>query len=127
MHADHVTGSGLLKKYCSVKSVVSEASKGMADIKIKDGTLFCFYLSCLAFFLNKLRLLSFLIIGDVIRFGSEVLNCLSTPGHTNGCFSFVNHRAKLVFTGDALMIRTCGRTDFQQGKHKLFQVRSLMW
>lgn len=40
---------------------------------------------------------------------------LSTPGHTNGCMSFVCHKAKIVFTGDALLIRGCGRTDFQNG------------
>jgi glyoxylase-like metal-dependent hydrolase (beta-lactamase superfamily II) len=36
-----------------------------------------------------------------------------TPGHTNGCVSYV--MADRVFTGDALLINGCGRTDFQQG------------
>ena len=35
--------------------------------------------------------------------------------HTNGCVSFVPDDGSMVFTGDALMIRGCGRTDFQQG------------
>lgn len=40
-------------------------------------------------------------------------------GHTDGCVSIVCHSAKCVFTGDALLIRGCGRTDFQQGDAKL--------
>lgn len=36
-------------------------------------------------------------------------------GHTNGCFTYVMHSARCAFTGDALLIRGCGRTDFQQG------------
>ena len=38
----------------------------------------------------------------------------ATPGHTNGCVSYVLPGCA-VFTGDALLIRGCGRTDFQQG------------
>jgi len=90
VHADHVTGSGKFKTLLnSVKSVISYDSKAKADIHIKGG--------------------------DRIKFGNEELLALSTPGHTNGCMSFVSHKAKIVFTGDALLIRGCGRTDFQQG------------
>ncbi len=90
VHADHITGSGLLKRRLDgVKTMISAASQGQADIYLKEG--------------------------DRIEFGAEHLACLATPGHTNGCMSFVNHRAKLVFTGDALLVRGCGRTDFQQG------------
>jgi heme exporter protein C len=39
----------------------------------------------------------------------------ATPGHTNGCLSFVLDDERRAFTGDALLIRGCGRTDFQQG------------
>ena len=42
-----------------------------------------------------------------------------TPGHTNGCMSFVCHASRSVFTGDALLIRGCGRTDFQGGNPEL--------
>eukprot|EP01083_Nonionella_stella_P244119 850032_1 len=45
------------------------------------------------------------------------LSCLHTPGHTPGCYSFFfddeNH--PMVFTGDAMLIRKCGRTDFPNG------------
>ena len=55
----------------------------------------------------------------VVQFGPFKLQARSTPGHTNGCMSFVLSRndepAKMVFTGDALLIRSCGRTDFQEG------------
>jgi hypothetical protein len=33
-----------------------------------------------------------------------------------GCMTFVDHDARMAFTGDSLLIRACGRTDFQQGR-----------
>ena len=51
--------------------------------------------------------------GDKIEFGSMVLEVRATPGHTNGCVSYVC--GGMVFTGDTLMVRGCGRTDFQEG------------
>jgi rhodanese-related sulfurtransferase len=53
--------------------------------------------------------------GDAVRFGSEALEVRPTPGHTHCSVSFVHHGSRRVFTGDALLIRGCGRTDFQQG------------
>ena len=53
--------------------------------------------------------------GDSIIFGKRSLLCLATPGHTNGCSSFLLDDHSAVFTGDALLIRGCGRTDFQEG------------
>ncbi|KAK2191806.1 hypothetical protein NP493_45g05018 [Ridgeia piscesae] len=90
MHADHITGTGELKKLVpSVKSVISEASGARADVKVKDG--------------------------DTLQFGKFKLDCRLTPGHTAGCMTYVWHQKGMVFTGDALLIRACGRTDFQQG------------
>jgi sulfur dioxygenase len=96
VHADHVTGSGELKNRLAkegenqVKSVISEASGAQADVHVNDGD----FISC----------------GDHIR-----LQVLSTPGHTSGCITLVEHGLKATFTGDALFIRGCGRTDFQNG------------
>jgi rhodanese-related sulfurtransferase len=71
----------------------------------------------------------------VIAFGRHALSVVATPGHTAGCISLVlndpSHDQSMVFTGDSLLIRGCGRTDFQQGsalklyhsiKDKLFQL-----
>jgi sulfur dioxygenase len=59
--------------------------------------------------------------GDSIKFGTLALQVLATPGHTNGCLCFYLPPSSaggpgLLFTGDALLIRGCGRTDFQQGE-----------
>lgn len=90
VHADHITGSGMLKKYFpDCKSVISKASRGKADILVGEG--------------------------DKIVFGSRHLLCLSTPGHTAGCFSYVLDDFSNAYTGDTLLIRGCGRTDFQEG------------
>ena len=53
--------------------------------------------------------------GDRIEFGRYSLEARETPGHTDGCVSYVCHEEGMAFTGDALLIRGCGRTDFQQG------------
>jgi len=53
--------------------------------------------------------------GDELRAGSIVLTVRATPGHTNGCVTYVVFDHGLAFTGDALLIRAAGRTDFQQG------------
>ena len=90
VHADHVTGAAILKKRLGAKTVVGERS-GMpfADVLAKQG--------------------------DEIRFGKYGLQVRETPGHTNGCLSYVTLDKKMAFTGDALLIRGTGRTDFQQG------------
>ncbi len=47
---------------------------------------------------------------------------LATPGHTNGCVTYVTSDRQMAFTGDALLVRSSGRTDFQQGDaHRLYQ------
>lgn len=89
-HADHITGTHLLKqKVEGLKSVISEASKAAADIKIGPG--------------------------DRVVFGSRFVEVRATPGHTEGCVSFVADDKSFVMTGDTLLIQGCGRTDFQGG------------
>jgi rhodanese-related sulfurtransferase len=59
--------------------------------------------------------------GDRVAFGSRSLEVRSTPGHTDGCISFVLDDQSMAFTGDALLVRGCGRCDFQQGNaHSLW-------
>ena len=55
----------------------------------------------------------FRLVGDL------EIKALATPGHTSGCMSFYVESMGLVMTGDALLIRGCGRTDFQQGSSDL--------
>lgn len=96
IHADHVTGSGQLKNpeyFPMAKSVLSKLTNGFADILLNHG--------------------DFVRVGDSLE-----LEVRSTPGHTNGCITYVCHDKKIAFVGDALMIRGCGRTDFQQGFFK---------
>jgi sulfur dioxygenase len=62
-----------------------------------------------------------LVHGETVRFGGQSLEIRSTPGHTAGCVSLVTSDRKGVFTGDCLLVRSVGRTDFQQGDaHRLF-------
>jgi glyoxylase-like metal-dependent hydrolase (beta-lactamase superfamily II) len=88
VHADHVTGAALLREKLGSKSVVHrDAGAFCADLLVTDGVR--------------------LQVGDL------EIEVRHTPGHTNGCVSYVV--ADRVFTGDALLIGGCGRTDFQQG------------
>jgi glyoxylase-like metal-dependent hydrolase (beta-lactamase superfamily II)/rhodanese-related sulfurtransferase len=105
-HADHVTGAWLMRHALGSKIIASEKS-GITtlDRAIRDG--------------------------DILKIGNWSLQVIETPGHTNGCLSFVLNDQSMVFTGDSLLIRGCGRTDFQQGsastlyhsiKQKLFSL-----
>ncbi len=90
VHADHVTASGLLRQRLGAKTVVSRhGGAPCADLLVGDG--------------------------DSIRFGAHSLEVRETPGHTSGCVTYVDHEGGAAFTGDTLLIRGCGRTDFQQG------------
>ena len=90
VHADHVTAAWLHRQRHGSQIVLSGASGALgAD-----------------------RLLQH---GDRIAFGSRWLEARATPGHTSGCTSYVMDDRSMAFTGDALLIRGCGRTDFQQG------------
>lgn len=89
VHADHITGVDRLKAlFPDARSVVSEyGGASCADVLVKDG--------------------------DVVKIGQIQIAVLATPGHTDGCVSYYTEGR--VFTGDALLIHGCGRTDFQQG------------
>lgn len=91
MHADHITGTHALKAKLGkgVVSVIAAAAGAAADLHVKEG--------------------------DKLHFGSRYVTVIATPGHTNGCISFLMDDHSAVFTGDALFVRGCGRTDFQQG------------
>lgn len=89
VHADHITGAGLLHERFGCHTVVSEAAGATADKRVADG--------------------------DTLEFGRQALEVRLTPGHTAGCMSLVTHDRARVFTGDALFVRGCGRTDFQGG------------
>ena len=88
VHADHITGAGLLRQALGSKAVVHRDAGAMcADLLITDGIS--------------------------LQIGELELEVRHTPGHTSGCVSYV--MADRVFTGDALLINGTGRTDFQQG------------
>ena len=88
IHADHVTGSGKIRSVREVKTAVPKnANVPCADLNLSEG--------------------------DQIKFGSFIIHVLETPGHTDASLSFLCE--DMVFSGDALLIRGTGRTDFQSG------------
>src|SRR4029077_12569331 len=63
----------------------------------------------------------YLADGDRVSFGDRHLEVRATPGHTHSCLTFVLDDSSMAFTGDCLLIRGSGRTDFQRGdSHWMF-------
>jgi glyoxylase-like metal-dependent hydrolase (beta-lactamase superfamily II) len=98
VHADHITAAAALKDRLGCQTGVS----GHAGLDCVDRAL---------------------VHGDRLTFGGHALTVVETPGHTLCSLSYLTdgpHR--MAFTGDALLIRGCGRTDFQNGSaSKLYQ------
>ena len=87
VHADHVTAAGALRERTGAKTGASAKGPECADLHIRDA--------------------------DVLELGALSVKALATPGHTDCSMSYlVGDR---VFTGDTLLVRGCGRTDFQNG------------
>jgi glyoxylase-like metal-dependent hydrolase (beta-lactamase superfamily II) len=92
IHADHVTGAARLRSLVGSRIAVPEKSSAAhADLCIREG--------------------------EQLDFGTLSLQPLYTPGHTDDHHAYLVCTADClrVFTGDALMIDGCGRTDFQNG------------
>jgi glyoxylase-like metal-dependent hydrolase (beta-lactamase superfamily II) len=96
IHADHITGASMIKDRTGARIVYGGGVEGLVtgvDIFLRDG--------------------------QELRFGNTTMKALATPGHTDSCTSYVLPGA--VFTGDSILIRGNGRTDFQGGSaEKLF-------
>jgi glyoxylase-like metal-dependent hydrolase (beta-lactamase superfamily II) len=88
VHADHITGAGEIRNKTGAKTGLSKSAQvECVDIPLTDG--------------------------QELFLGDKKIQVLATPGHTDSCMSF--YFEDKVFTGDALLIRGTGRTDFQQG------------
>lgn len=116
IHADHITGC-LLPAYSTrmsppcVDTDVACCCTGSGLLKVRLPTV----LSVLGAGAKPGIADKYLENGETLTFGSQSLRALATPGHTSGCTTFVLSDNSKAFTGDALFVRGCGRTDFQQG------------
>jgi len=88
LHADHITGLGALRDRTHCITVMGEQSGvDVVSMRVADG--------------------------DRLQIEGVSMDVIYTPGHTDDSYSF--HMQDRVFTGDTLMIRGTGRTDFQNG------------
>ena len=98
VHAEHVTALGALRNATSCATIMGAHSRAeCVSRKVSEG--------------------------ETLRVGGLALQVMYTPGHTDDSYSFV--MPDRVFTGDTLLIRSTGRTDFQNGDpaaqyHSLF-------
>src|SRR5206468_1675367 len=89
IHADHVTGAWLLRRALESQIMLATASGAEGADR-------------------------YLVQDDVVAFGTRRLLVRATPGHTDSCVTYVLDDHSMAFTGDCLLIRGSGRTDFQQ-------------
>ena len=90
VHADHITAAWRLKQLHGSEIIVgAHGGASRADRLVGQG--------------------------DTIAFGHRALAVRETPGHTAGCITLVLDDQSSAFTGDCLLVRGCGRTDFQGG------------
>jgi len=88
LHADHVTGLGELRDRTQCITIMGEQSKAdVVSMRVSDG--------------------------DKVTIEGLALDVMYTPGHTDDSYSYL--MGDRVFTGDTLLIRGTGRTDFQNG------------
>jgi sulfur dioxygenase len=88
LHADHITGLGALRDKTRCITVMGEQTKAdTVSMRLADG--------------------------DKLTIEGVALDVIYTPGHTDDSYSFI--MPDRVFTGDTLLIRGTGRTDFQNG------------
>jgi glyoxylase-like metal-dependent hydrolase (beta-lactamase superfamily II) len=89
IHADHITGTAKLREATGCLGIVPEnAQAGCADKLIKNR--------------------------EILEMGSVKIEAIATPGHTDSHNAYLVNGTHLL-TGDSLLIRGCGRTDFQSG------------
>ena len=92
LHADHITGLGALRDRTHCITVMGENSKAdVVSMRLDEG--------------------------DRLTIEGLALDVLYTPGHTDDSYSF--RMSDRVFTGDTLLIRGTGRTDFQNGDARM--------
>ena len=88
IHADHCSGVEKLRAETGAAFALGQATAhSHADLLLADG--------------------------EMLIFGQRRLQALATPGHTEGCTTYAC--GDRLFTGDTLLVRGCGRTDFQGG------------
>ena len=91
LHADHVTGLGELRDRTQCITIMGEQSKAdVVSMRVSDG--------------------------DKVMIEGLSLDVMYTPGHTDNSYSYL--MGDRVFTGDTLLIRGTGRTDFQNGSSR---------
>lgn len=104
VHADHITALGALREQTACLSMMGVSGGGTA------------HAACVSASFQD---------GDLITFGKQRLKAIYTPGHTDDSYSFLweapgkkTPGPAMVFTGDTLLIRGSGRTDFQNGNSR---------
>lgn len=86
-HADHITAAATIRERTGARTVGGRAAAPCADVHVRHG--------------------------ETLKVGGLEIKVLETPGHTDDSVSY--YVGGMVFTGDALLIRATGRTDFQNG------------
>ena len=110
IHADHITGTGKLREFTGCEGIMPAHSNATCADRYAHHN-------------------------EVLHVGSIPIRAIETNGHTNSHMAYLVNETHLL-TGDSLLIRGCGRTDFQSGDagtlydhatHRLFTLPDETW
>lgn len=111
-HIDHILGNNFVVREFGLKPQIHVAGKPFLESAVEYGATFGFEVE------EPVMPQSYLEDGQILRFGSQQLKVLYTPGHADGSVCFYNEAEKLLIAGDVLFHRGIGRTDLPTGNYE---------
>lgn len=112
-HLDHTFGVERIKEKYQVEVYAHKLDMPLAAIRQQQATMFHLPIK-----LQPLEIDKFVADGDEFTLGSETINVIHTPGHTQGGVCYYLPQSQMLFTGDTLFCGSIGRTDLPGGNHQ---------
>lgn len=112
-HIDHILGNGFIEERYGIRPEYHKASLPFFITAREIAASFGYDLADIP------EPAGFLEEGDVIKFGTQELKVIYTPGHADGHICLYSEKEQVLFTGDVLFKETIGRTDLPSGDFDL--------
>lgn len=108
-HVDHLLGNGYVFQRYGIKPMIHEAGKVFFDSMLAYAYNFGFDMD------QVTEPGGYLVEGQHIVLGDEILGIACTPGHADGSISIISESGRWIITGDAVFYQSIGRTDLPTG------------
>lgn len=109
LHIDHMFGNEYVMKKYGLKLLIHPDGVHFLNTAVGFASVFGYDLKSVPAHDGEMH------EGDMIRFGTSMLEVIETPGHAAASFCFINREQKFVLTGDVLFQGSIGRTDLPSG------------